>query len=139
VEHYPYQDGLLIWYVNSLYGDNNTSQHPGGGQALPIDARAKSLKWSDGTIARNRIQSFDATFGLQKTDKLSLHREIAAKQLTTLTVGKQKAVSTFDDTNPNAYYDPANPGHSVKVAGTGTTIRVISEDSKKGHMTIQVN
>jgi immune inhibitor A len=139
VEHFPYQDGLLVWYVNSLYGDNNTSQHPGGGQALPVDARAKALTWSDGTIARNRIQSFDATFGLQKTDKLSLHREIAAKDLTTLTVGKQKAVATFDDTNPDAYYDQANPGHSVKVAGTGTTIRVISEDSRKGHMTIQVN
>ncbi|MCP2265114.1 immune inhibitor A domain-containing protein [Promicromonospora thailandica] len=139
VEHYPYQDGLLVWYVNSLYGDNNTSQHPGGGQALPVDARAKALKWSGGTIARNRIQSFDATFGLQKTDPISLHREVAANSLTTLKLGKQKAVSTFDDTNPNAYYDPANPGHSVKVGGTGTTIKVLTEDTKKGHMTIQVN
>ncbi|MGW2093480.1 immune inhibitor A domain-containing protein [Promicromonospora sukumoe] len=139
VEHYPYQDGLLIWYVNSLYGDNNVSQHPGAGQALPVDARPKVLKWSDGTIARNRIQSFDATFGLQKTDALSLHREVAASSLTSLKVGKQWPVWKFDDTNPNAYYDPANPGHSVKVGGTGTTIKVLSEDAKKGHMTIQVN
>ncbi|MEV0893050.1 immune inhibitor A domain-containing protein [Promicromonospora sp. NPDC050262] len=139
VEHYPYQDGLLVWYVNSLYGDNNVSQHPGGGQALPVDARAKALKWSDGTIARNRIQSFDATFGLQKTDALSLHREVSATSLTTLRLGKQKAVSKFDDTNPLAYYDPANPGQSVKVGGTGTTIKVLTEDSRNGHMTIQVN
>ncbi|WP_285100474.1 immune inhibitor A domain-containing protein [Promicromonospora sp. MEB111] len=139
VEHYPYQDGLLVWYVNSLYGDNNVSQHPGGGQALPVDARAKALKWSDGTIARNRIQSFDATFGLQKTDALSLHREVSATSLTTLRLGKQKAVSTFDDTNPLAYYDTANPGQSVKVGGTGTTIKVLTEDSRNGHMTIQVN
>ncbi|MFD6447435.1 immune inhibitor A domain-containing protein [Promicromonospora sp. NPDC060204] len=139
VEHYPYQDGLLVWYVNSRFGDNNTSQHQGGGQALPIDARAKALKWSDGTIARNRIQSFDATFGLQKTDALSLHREVSATSLTTLRLGKQKAVSTFDDTNPLAYYDTDNPGHSVKVGGTGTTIKVLTEDSKNGHMTIQVN
>ncbi|MFI2487333.1 immune inhibitor A domain-containing protein [Promicromonospora kroppenstedtii] len=139
VEHYPYQDGLLVWYVNSLYGDNNVSQHPGGGQALPVDARAKALKWSDGTIARNRIQSFDATFGLQKTDALSLHREVSATSLTTLKVGKQWPVWKFDDTNPEAYYDQSNPGHSVKVGGTGTTIKVLTEDSKKGHMTIQVN
>ncbi|MFD7021722.1 immune inhibitor A domain-containing protein [Promicromonospora sukumoe] len=139
VEHYPYQDGLLIWYVNSLYGDNNVSQHPGAGQALPVDARPKALKWSDGTIARNRIQSFDATFGLQKTDALSLHREVSATSLTTLKVGKQWPVWKFDDTNPDAYYDPANPGHSVKVGGTGTTIKVLTEDAKKGHMTIQVN
>jgi immune inhibitor A len=139
VEHYAYQDGLLIWYVNSLYGDNNVSQHPGGGQALPIDARAKALKWSDGTIARNRIQSFDATFGLQKTDALSLHREVSATSLTTLKVGKQWPVWKFDDTNPEAYYDKTNPGQSVKVGGTGTTIKVLTEDSRKGHMTIQVN
>lgn len=139
VEHYPYQDGLLIWYVNSLYGDNNVSQHPGAGQALPVDARPKALKWSDGTIARNRIQSFDATFGLQKTDALSLHREVAASSLTSLKVGKQWPVWKFDDTNPEAYYDKSNPGHSVKVGGTGTTIKVLTEDAKKGHMTIQVN
>jgi immune inhibitor A len=139
VEHYAYQDGLLIWYVNSLYGDNNTSQHQGGGQALPIDARPQVLKWSDGTIARNRIQSFDATFGLQKTDALSLHREVSATSLTTLKVGKQWPVWKFDDTNPEAYYDQSNPGHSVKVGGTGTTIKVLTEDSRKGHMTIQVN
>lgn len=139
VEHYPYQDGLLIWYVNSLYGDNNTSQHEGGGQALPVDARPKPLKWSDGTIARNRIQSFDATFGLQKTDPLSLHREISATSLTTLKVGKQAPVWKFDDTDPNAYWDESNARHSVKVGGTGTTIKVLTQDTRTGHMTIQVN
>ena len=67
VEHFPYQNGLLVWYANSLYSDNNTSQHPGGGEALPVDAHATALTWSDGTVARNRIQSYDATFGLEKT------------------------------------------------------------------------
>ncbi|WP_309068631.1 immune inhibitor A domain-containing protein, partial [Microbacterium sp.] len=86
VEHFPYQDGMLVWYANSLYSDNNTSVHPGGGESLPVDARAAALKWSDGTIARNRIQSFDATFGLQKTDRISLHRETEAG-MTTLKVG----------------------------------------------------
>ncbi|WP_369370271.1 immune inhibitor A domain-containing protein [Promicromonospora sp. Populi] len=139
VEHYAYQDGLLIWYVNSLYGDNNTSQHEGGGEALPVDARPQILTWSDGTLARNRIQSFDATFGLQKTDTLSLHRQVSATSLTTLVLGKQRQVSTFDDTNPEAYWNPDNPRHSVKVGGTGTTIKVVSQDTRNGHMTIQVN
>ena len=139
VEHYPYQDGLLIWYVNSRYGDNNTSQHEGGGQALPVDARPKAMKWSDGTIARNRIQSFDATFGLQKTDPISLHREVSETELTRLVKGKQAPVWKFDDTNPEAYWDAANPLHSVKVGGTGTTIKVLTQDTRTGHMTIQVN
>ena len=68
VEHFPYQDGLLIWYWDTQYGDNNTSAHMGGGEALPIDARAASLKWSDGAVVRNRIQTFDATFGTEATD-----------------------------------------------------------------------
>jgi immune inhibitor A len=139
VEHYAYQDGLLIWYVNSRYGDNNVSQHPGHGQALPVDARPQVLKWSDGTIARNRIQSFDATFGLQATDKLSLNREVSETELTRLVKGKQAPVRTFDDTDPEAYWTESNPGNSVIVGGTGTTIKVLTQDTKKGHMTIQVN
>ncbi len=34
-------------------------------------------------------------------------------------------MTVFDDTNPNAYYDPANPMGSVRVAGTGTKIKVV--------------
>lgn len=140
VEHYPYQDGLLVWYANSLYGDNNVSQHPGGGQALPVDARARALTWSDGTVARNRIQAFDATFGLQETDQISLNREISADELTTLVQGEQGPVAVFDDSDPLSYYDEANnEGGSVKVGGTGTTIEVVKENKKNGQMTIDVN
>ena len=31
MEHFPYQNGLLIWYVNYAFEDNNTSAHPGDG------------------------------------------------------------------------------------------------------------
>ena len=142
VERFPYQDGLLVWYKNGLYSDNNTVQHPGYGQALPVDAHAKALTWSNGAIARARIQSYDATFGLEKTDPLSLHLESLVNGKTvmnTLVQPSQKAVSVFDDTDPNAYYDPKNPQGSTKVAGTGTKIKVLSQDSNSGVMTLQVN
>jgi immune inhibitor A len=145
VEHFPYQNGLLVWYSNGLYSDNNTSQHPGGGEALPVDARAAALKWSDGTVARNRIQAFDATFGLSRTDPISLHRETVDKDgkltgMTTLDVPSQSAIRTFDDSDPNRYYDAVNnPGGSTRVGGTGTTIGVVNANDKKGQMTIQVN
>jgi immune inhibitor A len=141
-ERFPYQNGLLVWYSTSLYSDNNTSQHPGWGQSLPVDARATALTWSDGTVARQRIQAFDATFGLDKTDPLSLHREVgtaSAPRMTTLKVGAQSAQPVFDDTDPNRYYDPADPQASVKVAGTGTKIRVVNSNDSKGEMTVQVN
>jgi immune inhibitor A len=82
------------------------------------------------------------TFGLQKTDPLDLHLESVVNGATvasTLVQRSQPAVPTFDDTDPNAYYDPANPGGSTKVAGTGTTIKVLSQDAKHGTMTVQVN
>ncbi|MBA2955914.1 M6 family metalloprotease domain-containing protein [Nocardioides sp. MAH-18] len=142
VEHFPYQDGLLVWYANSLYSDNNTSEHPGGGEALPVDAHAKALEWSDGTVARNRIQSYDATFTLDQTDPISLHREAATAggtQRTTLVQRAQNGVKVFDDTDPNAYYDASNPGGSVIVGGTGTTIRILTANATKGVMTVRVN
>ena len=75
---------------------------------LPVDAHPAALRWSDDTVARNRIQTYDASFGLEATDPLSLHRESAAG-MTTLGVARKPAVKVFDDTDPNAYYDPANP------------------------------
>ncbi|WP_442859116.1 immune inhibitor A domain-containing protein [Arthrobacter sp. CAN_A2] len=136
VEHYAYQDGLSITYWNTAQRNNNTRQHPGAGLALPVDAHPKALTWSDGAMVRNRIQSFDATFGKQATDALSLHRETAAGA-TTLTVPSQPGVAVFDDTDPNAYYDAANPQGSVVVAGTGTRIEVVQSNAT-GMLTLQV-
>ena len=58
--------------------------------------------------------------------------------MTTLDVPSRAAVPVFDDTNPAAYYDPANPMDSVLVAGTGTTIKVI-QSNRNGMMTVRVN
>ncbi len=29
VERFPYQNGMLVWFANGEFGDNNTSAHPG--------------------------------------------------------------------------------------------------------------
>lgn len=137
VEHYPYQNGLLVTYWNAGQRNNNTRQHPGTGLALPVDARPQALTWSDGTLVRNRIQGFDASFGKESTDAITLHRETPAG-MTTLQVPSRPGIPTFDDTNPNAYYDPANPQNSVIVGGTGTTIQVV-QSNPKGMMTVRVN
>jgi M6 family metalloprotease-like protein len=136
VERFPYQNGLLISYWNTAQRNNNTRQHPGAGLILPVDARPGALTWSDGVVARNRIQTFDASFGLEATDLVSLHRETAAG-MTTLDVPSRPAVPVFDDSDPDAYYDPANPQGSVRVAGTGTTIRVEQANSQ-GMTTVKV-
>jgi immune inhibitor A len=130
VEHFRYQDGLLVWYVNHAVADNNTSQHPGSGYALPVDSTAKPLRWSNGSIARNRIQSFDSTFGLQTTDRTTLHRQVARKQghrTQTLLAPRREMVSAFRDARRKEYWTNANPGSSVKVAGVGVVARVLEQ------------
>jgi immune inhibitor A len=130
VERFPFQNGLLIWYVNYGYGDNNTlppnddypDGHPGYGLALPVDARPTPVVFPDGVRLGNRRQPFDATFGLHKTDSVTFHRNGAA-----VTVPSQPAIPVFNDTNPNAYYSTANPQNSVKVAGAGVKIQVLTD------------
>ncbi len=48
VDHFPYQDGLLINYWDTSQKNNQTRHHPGAGLVLPIDAHFTALtecKW----------------------------------------------------------------------------------------------
>ena len=39
VELFPFQHGMLVWYVDERYDDNNTSSTRAAALALPVDAR----------------------------------------------------------------------------------------------------
>ncbi|WP_299447748.1 immune inhibitor A domain-containing protein [uncultured Phycicoccus sp.] len=126
VERFPYQNGLLVWFMNGEYDDNNTSTHPGAGLVLPVDARPAPVTFPDGAKLGNRRQPFDATFGREKTDAVTFHRNGVPT-----TVPSSKGIPTFDDTNPNRYWTADNPWSSTKVAGSGTSITV-DKSMKKG-------
>ncbi|MEU0450895.1 immune inhibitor A domain-containing protein [Streptomyces tendae] len=121
VEHYAYQNGLLIWKWDTSQADNNTSQHPGKGLVLPIDSHPTALKWKDGTLMRNRFQAYDSPFSLYRTDGMTLHKADVAKY-----VPGSKGVSVFND-RKNDYYDPANPTGGVQVTDTNTKIKILKE------------
>ncbi|MFJ9869670.1 immune inhibitor A domain-containing protein [Streptomyces sp. NPDC101165] len=127
VEHYPYQNGLLIWKWDTSQADNNTnaSEHPGTGLILPVDAHWKALKYSDGTLLRNRIQAFDSPFGLDATDAFTLHKADKATK-----IKSQKGVSVFND-HASTYYDKTNPTGGVKITDTNTKIK-ITKQAKDG-------
>jgi immune inhibitor A len=48
------------------------------------------------------------------------------------------AISTFDDSKPNAYWKAANPGNSVKVAGYGVRIVVTKQSADGRQLTVAV-
>jgi immune inhibitor A len=131
VEWYPYQDGLLISYWDTSQSNNNTSQHPGKGRLLPIDAHPNILKNAAGGAVSNRIQTFDSTFGLEPTDAITLHFNSAP-----VTFPSQKAVPVFNDTIQ--YYNPARPTMGVINPDTGTIIEIRSFSALNNFMQVQV-
>ncbi len=141
VEHYPYQNGLLITYWNEKQDDNNTSRHAGEGLILPVDARPGAIRYDNGTLANLRAHTFDATFGREKTDPVTLSREVmrgSHVQVIMADVPAQKAISVFDDSKPNAYWNAAVPSNSVKVAGYGVRIAVTEQSANGQQLTVQV-
>jgi immune inhibitor A len=144
VESYPYQNGLLISYWDTSQTDNNVGDHPGKGLILPVDAHPQFSHWKDGTLMRNRILSYDSTFGTEPTDAITLHKEGVPA-----TIASKPAVPTFDDTKTWWYNCDADactgshagryqPGwYSVDVPKTGTTVTVKGKGNG-GHLNVQV-
>ncbi|WP_109510362.1 immune inhibitor A domain-containing protein [Nocardioides speluncae] len=140
VERFPFQNGMLVWYVNHAYPDNNVSAHPGAGNAMVVDARPNSMAYPDGSRPSNRRQPFDSTFGLDATDAVCLHKQVATDgghETVEACAPSSPAIATFDDTDPNAYYWDGNPQGSVKVAGLGVTATVTAQDGN--FITVQVH
>ncbi|GAB3415102.1 immune inhibitor A domain-containing protein [Flindersiella endophytica] len=141
VQRIPYQNGLLIWYWNEKVEDNDNSLHPGEGLILPIDSSSKALRYDNGQLVSNRLQPFDATFGVEKTDSITLSNEVRKGnrvQVIMANVPSRAGVREFNDTNPNAYWDASNPQNSVKVGGYGVKIGVVEQSAKAAELTVQV-
>jgi len=130
VEHFPYQDGLLVWYYDTSFADNNVGDACAsgrcGGLYLPVDAHpALLLRPDNGLVWRPRVQSYDSTFGLEPTDVVCLHANSAQQ-----CYGGMPSNPLFDDTQ--SYWIAPQPSignfgwSSVQVPKSGTTLRVIS-------------
>jgi immune inhibitor A len=124
VEHFPYQDGLLISYWDTSFPNNNVtarclSGDRCGGMLLPVDAHPEAMIRADGNPWNLRVQTFDSTFGFDPTDAITLHYRGDPSDHPSL-----PAESIFDDNN--SYYDPTIPNASVMTPMTGTQIRVKS-------------
>ena len=111
-----------------------------------VDARPEPFGYEDG-IGRpsNRRQPFDATFGLQATDDVTLHKEVLVghgKNQTVETVDapapSNAGISTFNDDEEDAYCSTDNPLSSTLLAGHGVEITVTDQNTG-GTMTIEVS
>ncbi|MFC4108953.1 immune inhibitor A domain-containing protein [Micromonospora zhanjiangensis] len=121
VDHYAYQQGLLISYWDTSQVDNNTNVHPGTGRNLIIDSRPEPLYNLTGNPWRARVQVYDAPFSLTKADSFTLHINGQPQY-----VRGQAAQSVFDDTQQ--YWYPELPNHGVKLPAAGVKVQVLQQD-----------
>ncbi|HEU4515134.1 MAG TPA: immune inhibitor A domain-containing protein [Nocardioidaceae bacterium] len=130
VEHFPYQEGLLISYWDESQMDNNVGEHPGEGLILPIDAHPQPMRWRDRSMMRTRIQVYDATFDVPgTTDQVTL-----SKNGVPTTFGGLPEVSRFSDSDP--YWYASKPDAGVKLEPTGTAITVNGESGNVMNITV---
>ncbi|HEX8437671.1 immune inhibitor A domain-containing protein [Archangium sp.] len=132
VEHYAYNPGMLITYVDTSVKENNVFNHPGEGRSLVVDARPTPLLRGDGRPWAARVQIHDATFGLEPSLPLSLKFNGAPRS----EYPSQPAVPAFDDTKPHWFANAPYAG--VKVPATGTAIEVVSTSAQDGFMQVLV-
>ncbi|MBY8871874.1 immune inhibitor A [Micromonospora sp. PLK6-60] len=128
VDHYAYQEGLLISYWNLRWPDNNTAPkskanpngHPGEGRNLYIDSRPRPIYNLTGQPWRARVQVYDAPFSLKKADSFTLHVNSQPQY-----IRGQGAAPLFDDSKQ--YWFPELPNHGVKVPKNGVKIKVLEQ------------
>ncbi len=144
VEHFPYQDGLLVWYYDTSFADNNVGDNCAGdrcgGMFLPVDAHPELLlRPDDGQVWRPRMQSYDSTFGTDPTDRICLHTDSTTEQC----YGGLPGNPLFDDTESYWVAPDDSIGHegwsSVPLPATGTTIRVANTSTLGDFMQVLVN
>ncbi|WP_237774400.1 immune inhibitor A domain-containing protein [Actinosynnema sp. ALI-1.44] len=128
-EHFPYQDGLLVSYWDTSYLDNNTTEHPGEGQILPIDANPQPINNLQGQKWPPRIAGYDAPFSLQKSDSFTLFAGGRASY-----IRGANAQPLFDDTK--SYWSAEQPTAGVTLPAVGVGIRVLSQQGTS--MTVRV-
>ena len=120
VEHYAYQDGILLTYLDGSQADNNTNEHPGEGRSLNIDSHPVPINNTCGTTWRTRIQIYDAPFSKKKADSMTLHCDGRASY-----VRGQAGQPVFDDSK--TWWYAAQPEQGVKVPKNGVKIAVTAE------------
>jgi immune inhibitor A len=139
---YPYQEGLLVWYYDTSFSDNNVSDHCTdgrcGGLVLPVDAHPDPLIGIDGRVWFPAFQSYDSPFGLRATDAFCIDW-----RGTPLCYGGLPGNPEFNDTR--SYWTPPDPTigsrglASVPTPVTGTRILVVGTSAHDQFMQVIVN
>lgn len=126
-ENMEYAEGLLLWYVDDKYTNNWVGVHPGNGFLGVVDADQHTNTWNDNSPASTRYQIHDATFGLDKAEKM--HLDLKANYGISLRDNFTKRNPMFDDSNSFMSSDIPDAGRAIP--NYGLKIRVSSQSADK--------
>ncbi len=133
-ESMVYEEGLLIWYVDNKYSDNWVGIHPGDGFLGVVDADQKTLKWSDGAAATTRYQIHDATFSIDRHDKMFL--DLEEQYGITLRDNRVRGQRLFNDRRSYIGSDIPDAGRNVPTYGLKVRVVNQSKDRSVGSVYI---
>ena len=121
VDNLYYNPGLLIWYRDMAYSDNNVGLHPGRGMMLIVDSHPEVLRQANGVPFRTRIQIADATFGQKET----YAQAITGRDGITVNLEPLPGQPVFDDSLK--YWRENKPDSSVITPNLGVKVEVLAQ------------
>jgi immune inhibitor A len=127
VEFWSHTPGLLIWYRNFLYEDNNVGQHPGYAGIGIVDAHPEPIYQDNDVMVRQRLLLMDATFGLRSTIANTIPFVGVDQEFPSL-----PAQPTFDDSGVFFYLDfekGVTKFIGLELPTYGVKVSVLSEKS----------
>ena len=120
-----YSPGLLLWYSDESQADNNTTEHPGSGFALVVDADQRSInKGSTQTPAASAIQIRDAAF--------SLYQQRAG-------LGDDDLSAITEFTDKTDYSFSAQQPSGVMLPQVGFGFNIINQSADSEDIEVQLN
>lgn len=124
----PYDPGMVIWYYDGRYGeDNQTGKHPGYGFLGVVDAHQTALKDRVGKTGGTSIQIKDAAFGFDKTRPIRFGNVIQPGL---------PGIPTFSDGLD--YSTPYNPEGGKLLPKNGLNVKLISENKQQGNISLEL-
>ncbi|MFC6980708.1 immune inhibitor A domain-containing protein [Microbulbifer taiwanensis] len=126
-EMLPFNEGLVVWYADTMYDNNWVGIHPGDGFIGVVDADQHTNIWNDHSVASTRYQVHDAAFSIDKSDKVTL--DLLDNYDLLLRDNFTKRNPVFDDSSD--FSNAAIPDAGRAITPYGLKVRVVSQSGDK--------
>lgn len=132
-ERFSYEPGVLLWYRDTAFADNNVGFHPGQGRLLLVDSHNDPMMQANTKPFRTRIQIYDAPFGTAPTSAVALH----GKDGILVEFPSLAPITSFDDSR--SYWNPLAPYNSAitPTYGVKMTVEGISKDGSAARINVE--